>query len=133
MSVFKRLGTKLKELSPAAIREIIAAIIILCLAIALSFPQYKQDREKAKLQKETQKVHTFFDSSTPQLQGMDSAMLEEASGFLKNTSALSLIVIRNSKVVCEKYYRDEASTNIFSITKSIISALTGIAIREGCR
>lgn len=43
MTLFKRISSNLKDLSPAAIREIIVVLIILCLAIALSIPQYRED------------------------------------------------------------------------------------------
>lgn len=131
MSAFNSLGRKFKDLSPAAIREIIAVVVLLCLAIALSFPQFIEDRKKEKIQKEAQQTDSFFDSSTPREQGMDPDIIEEASKHLQNTSALSLTIIRNGKIVCDKYYGKEGSNNIFSITKSFISALTGIAIREG--
>jgi flagellar basal body-associated protein FliL len=62
MSAFNKFGKRLKDLSPAAIREIIVVIVILCLAIALSFPQFMEDSKKAKLQKETQQ--TVLESST---------------------------------------------------------------------
>ena len=63
MSAFKKPGRKFKDLSPAAKREIIVAAILLCLSIALSFPQFINDREKAKLQKETQQVNITIDKS----------------------------------------------------------------------
>lgn len=130
MSAFKKLGRKFKDLSPAAIREIIVVVVILCLSVALSFPQFIEDREKAKVQKEMQ-ANKGFEIALPQDQGMDPARLEEVCNYLDNSSILSLIVIRNKKIVYEKFYSSEGSNNVFSITKSIISALTGIAIREG--
>ena len=62
MTIFIRLGRKLKDLSPATIREIIAVAVILCLAVALSFPQFMDDREKVKIQKEIQQSKTIFES-----------------------------------------------------------------------
>lgn len=131
MSAFNRLGRKFRDLSPAVIREIIVIVVILCLATALSIPQFLDDRKMEKIQKEAQQVNTFFERSTPQEQGMDPAIIEEASKSLQNSSALSLIIIRNGKVVYDKSYGNDGSNNIFSITKSFLSALTGIAIREG--
>lgn len=131
MSAFKKLGRKFMDLSPKAIREIIIAFVILCLAAALSFPQFLEDRKDAKVQKETLQSDTILKSTAPEEQGMDSALLKEAAKSLEKTSAVSLIVIRNRNIVYEKYFGNEGSNNIFSITKSFISALTGIAIREG--
>ncbi len=47
---------------------------------------------------------------------------------------LSLVVVRHGKLVFERYYhhwRAEDRVNVKSATKSIISALVGIALREG--
>jgi hypothetical protein len=52
----KRCGIlkRLKELSPAAKREIIVIIIILIISVALSIPQYIKDRKAADRQKNDQ-------------------------------------------------------------------------------
>ena len=61
MAALKRFGFKFKDLSPAAIREIIAVFVILCLAIALSLPEFIRDREKAEFQKESLQSDKNFD------------------------------------------------------------------------
>lgn len=61
MTLFKRLGVYLKDLSPAAIREIIVVVIILCLSIVLSLPQYREDLEAKKVWDLTEKVHESAD------------------------------------------------------------------------
>jgi len=131
MSAFKKLGKKFKDLSPAAIREIIVVIVILCLSVAISTPQFFEDRKKAEIQMKVLLESKGFEIASPQKQGMDPAMFEEAYKLLENSSILSLTVIRNEKIVCEKYYSTESRNNVYSITKSIISALIGVAIREG--
>ena len=49
-------------------------------------------------------------------------------------NAHSLLIIRNGKIIDETYffpYQKDDMINIHSCTKSIISALVGIAIEEG--
>jgi len=55
MTLFKRIGANLKNLSPAAIREIIVVLIILCLSIALSIPQYREDVEAKRIWEQMEK------------------------------------------------------------------------------
>jgi CubicO group peptidase (beta-lactamase class C family) len=72
--------------------------------------------------------------STPEEQGMDSKVLATAfSNFQKYSGVYSLLVMRNGKIVAEQYYNGknkDSYTNIASISKSFISALTGIALKE---
>lgn len=71
--------------------------------------------------------------STPEDQGMDSARLKQAGAALGRTAACSFIVVRHGVIVYEKYYNQSKKNdcnNVYSVTKSFISALTGIAIRE---
>jgi CubicO group peptidase (beta-lactamase class C family) len=44
---------------------------------------------------------------------------------------MSLIVLRNGKIVYEKYYDAKGANNVYSVTKSFMSALIGIAISKG--
>jgi CubicO group peptidase (beta-lactamase class C family) len=74
-------------------------------------------------------------ASTPDKQGMDPAVLTKADEriTLNYPNIYSLLVVRHGYLVYEKYYqgmgRDNAN-QIYSVTKSVMSALTGIAIRE---
>ncbi len=75
-------------------------------------------------------------SSTPEAQGMDSAllakMLEEISS--NNTRIHSLLVIRNGYMLAEAYfhpYQRDTKMHIQSVTKSVIGMLVGKAIQEG--
>jgi CubicO group peptidase (beta-lactamase class C family) len=73
--------------------------------------------------------------STPAAEGLDAAMLEEAAttlGDLPNT--WSFLVIRNDKLVFERYFHGSAknqSNNVHSASKSIWGAAIGIAIHKG--
>jgi CubicO group peptidase (beta-lactamase class C family) len=77
----------------------------------------------------------MWDWSTPQAQGMNPDILDsafvraEAAGFVDG-----LLVIRNGFIVAEEYYNgyDEFRPhNIMSVSKSFLSAITGIALHRG--
>jgi CubicO group peptidase (beta-lactamase class C family) len=72
--------------------------------------------------------------STPEQQQMDSAPIQAAQAYLESRfpTCYSLLVPRHGYLVSEKYFSPSAAqaNNIKSISKSILSALTGIAIRE---
>jgi CubicO group peptidase (beta-lactamase class C family) len=74
-----------------------------------------------------------WQNSTPEAQGMDSAllaqMLEDISA--KETSIYSVLVIRNGYMVTEAYfhpYTRDTKMHIQSVTKSVIGMLVGRAI-----
>jgi hypothetical protein len=60
---FKGILIRLNNLSPAAIREIIVIIIILCISIALSLPQLKEDLDKAKFLNESGSVNQLMETT----------------------------------------------------------------------
>jgi CubicO group peptidase (beta-lactamase class C family) len=75
-------------------------------------------------------------SSTPEMQGMDSAKLLIADEFIQNrlSDAFSLLVVKNGYLVFEKYYSwgsPEKYAVVHSVTKSVTSALIGIALDKG--
>jgi CubicO group peptidase (beta-lactamase class C family) len=75
-------------------------------------------------------------SSTPEMQGMDSARLLIADEFIQNRlpDAFSLLVVKNGYLVFEKYYSwgsPEKYAVVHSVTKSVTSALIGIAMDKG--
>jgi CubicO group peptidase (beta-lactamase class C family) len=66
---------------------------------------------------------------------MDGGLLANADGYARTQMPFlhSLLVVRNNYLVFEKYYQGYNSTtanNVQSITKSVVSILTGIALRE---
>jgi len=74
-------------------------------------------------------------TSTPEEQGMSSEMLStafaqgESRGFVD-----CILVIRNGYIVGERYYNGfgkDTPHNVKSVSKSFLSAMTGIAIRDG--
>jgi CubicO group peptidase (beta-lactamase class C family) len=76
-----------------------------------------------------------WSTSTLEQQGMDAEILSDADERINinYTNVYSLLVIRHGYLVYEKYYHgmNENSANpVYSVTKSVMSALTGIALRE---
>lgn len=74
--------------------------------------------------------------AAPADMGMDATLLERAAAVheVLFPSGYSLIVIRNGHIVLERYLNGadpDFVPHIFSITKTVMSALTGIAIGEG--
>ncbi len=74
-------------------------------------------------------------TSTPAKQGFDTELLNTALDEAENRPSIySVLVIRNGYIVAERYYRgysEDSSFNIRSVSKSYLSAMTGIAIEEG--
>lgn len=74
--------------------------------------------------------------AAPETQGLDPARLDEASQFVAANypTRYSLLIVRNGYLVFEKYYNGSyalQANNIKSMSKSVLSVLTGIAIQEG--
>lgn len=73
--------------------------------------------------------------SSPELQGMDSQLLNQA--FIQGEDrgyVDCILVIRNGYIVAEKYYNGydkDIAHNVKSVSKSFLSALTGIALKDG--
>jgi CubicO group peptidase (beta-lactamase class C family) len=79
---------------------------------------------------------TGWRTSTPEQQGVDSQGLLNALQHVQDTgiNLHSIMVIRNGYVVLEAYnqpYTAEHKFGIYSVTKSVTGALTGIALHEG--
>jgi len=76
-----------------------------------------------------------WNTSTPEEQGLDSKFLSDADKRIHDNypNVYSLLVVRHGYLVYEKYYQGSSSKSynqVYSVTKSVMSALTGIAIRE---
>ncbi|MCA9921666.1 MAG: serine hydrolase [Anaerolineales bacterium] len=77
-----------------------------------------------------------WEVSTPAEEGLDSDLVAEmyleAAGL---ETIYSLLVFKNGKLIAEDYFHvgsADQQVNIHSVTKSINSALVGIALEEGC-
>ncbi len=76
----------------------------------------------------------YWPTSTPEEQGMDSAELDQINLF----GFHSLVALRHGTIVYEEYYSGTAYVHtreskhvLWSVTKSFVSALIGIAIEKG--
>ena len=74
--------------------------------------------------------------STPEEQGLDPDLVKRLYfNASQLETAYSLLVFKNGYLVAEDYFnigRPELQVNIHSVTKSINSALVGIALEQGC-
>lgn len=98
---------------------------ILCLIILLlSSPSYARDRDRPQWLKQSPSDHK-----------LDRSLLERAFERARELAPLnSLIVARDKTIVAEQYYRGmepNGRANIKSASKSLISALVGIALKRG--
>lgn len=76
-----------------------------------------------------------WSKSTPEKQGLDEQQFTRIVTRIKDNypNVYSLLVIKNGFLVFEEYYNGAAKISynpVYSVTKSVMSALTGIAIRE---
>ena len=82
-----------------------------------------------------QEVSFDWPVSTPSEQGMDNNVLEEAlTEASRRTFVRSLLVVRNGFLVAEAYFsggHQHGFASTYSVTKSITSALVGLALYEG--
>jgi CubicO group peptidase (beta-lactamase class C family) len=73
--------------------------------------------------------------SSPELQGMDSQLLNQALIQGESRGYVDcILVIKNGYIVAERYYNGydkQIAHNVKSVSKSFLSALTGIALRDG--
>ena len=74
--------------------------------------------------------------AAPDEQGMDAALLRQMLEAIdeQNLNINSVVVVHNGYIVTEKYYppyEQDTLREIYSVTKSVVSALIGIAIQEG--
>jgi CubicO group peptidase (beta-lactamase class C family) len=75
-------------------------------------------------------------TAPPKAEGMDPAVLATIAG---NVSSLhpevrSVLVVRHGYLVYERYWQGRTASdgdNTYSVTKSVVSALVGIALGEG--
>ena len=74
--------------------------------------------------------------AAPEEQGMDAALLGQMLDAIDEQylNIDSVVVVHNDRIVAERYYspyKKDTPHEVYSITKSVVSALIGIAIQEG--
>jgi CubicO group peptidase (beta-lactamase class C family) len=110
-------------------------LVLLAGFAALAFGDRGQARANQS-QQAPGKEDFEWQESTPGQQGIDEAELSKIDPFVRQNypNIYSVLIVRHGRLVYEQYYqgRNRASdTPVFSVTKSLISALIGIALREG--
>ena len=73
-------------------------------------------------------------TSTPEAQGLDSAVLADMLTYVPNAHIDSVLVIRHGYMVLDVYahpYRADVARNLRSVSKAFTGALVGIAIKQG--
>lgn len=77
-----------------------------------------------------------WEVSTPEDQGLDPKLVARLYLDAEEVVTIrSLLVIKNGKLIAERYFHDgsvDALDRVQSVTKSVTSALVGIAIEHGC-
>lgn len=112
------------------VREIIAILAILALSVALNISGFNADIQKIK----DIDAADGWKTSVPAAEGLDGKLVEDAASLVGKTDTESFLVVYRGKIVFEKYSREFdrfTSFKAFSVTKSVISALVGIAIDKG--
>ncbi len=77
-----------------------------------------------------------WETQDPSVLGMNPVILSNVDSMIraKYTNLDGILVLRKGHIVYEKYYHrknEDSRHNLASVTKSVISALTGIAIDKG--
>lgn len=102
--------------------------VLVALCIPLSCHKDINSIEDAHLFNQT------WETSSPTAQGFDSLQLESAFEAAEQTGFMdALLVISNGYIIAEKYfnaYSMHMSHNVKSVSKSFLSAMTGIALQE---
>jgi CubicO group peptidase (beta-lactamase class C family) len=84
---------------------------------------------------EPEQEQPLWTLSTPQAQGMNAQLLDSASTKAETSGFIDgLVVIRNGFLVAETYYNGFDKTrphNVMSVSKSFLSAITGLALDQG--
>jgi CubicO group peptidase (beta-lactamase class C family) len=81
-------------------------------------------------------AHQEWQESTPEAQGVNSSQLAQILKYVEHEhkGLNSLLIIRHGYLILEVYYppyTKETNHNLNSVTKSVVSALVGIAIEKG--
>jgi CubicO group peptidase (beta-lactamase class C family) len=110
--------------------------VVLVAVVALSGCQETKIRSVEKSPQANEAAIFTWKESGPKDQGMNEELLNQIDeDVTRNYAKLySLLVVKNGSIVYEKYYHyknKDTYTNVFSVTKSIVSALTGIALQKG--
>lgn len=110
---------------------------IVCAALLLSYPAFSaaQTATASPPAFTPQALDDGLIISTPEAEGIDAAALADIYAQAQNMTYIqSLLVLRHGKLVAERYfngYTVYAADSVKSVSKSILSALVGIALHQG--
>lgn len=110
--------------------------VVLVTAVVLAGCQVKESLSGETSPQTNEGANFTWKESRPKDQGMNEELLNQIDADVtKNNAKLnSLLIVRNDRIVYEKYYHNknkDSYTPVFSVTKSVVSALTGIALQKG--
>ena len=109
---------------------------IFCILIFFFLAFFTEDAVCEQPKKREYWPTSGWKTSAPEQQGMDSSKLLIADEFIQNRlpDTFSLLIVKNGYLVFEKYYSwgsAEKIAVVHSVTKSVTSALIGIALDKG--
>ncbi|MFN2144374.1 MAG: serine hydrolase domain-containing protein [Anaerolineales bacterium] len=114
---------------------LILLIVVLILAVLTACRSRLSAAELAAVDY-TPVTTNLWPVSTPEAQGLDPDLVANLYyNAAQLETAYSLLVFKNGFLIAEDYFhigKPDLQVNIHSVTKSINSALVGIAIEEGC-
>ena len=100
--------------------------LLLCIGILSLLPECNRESPDIPF------VPYTWEFSTPGEAGMNKQILDSAFNFASQKDYIDgLLVVRNGKIVAEEYYNGftkDHPHNIMSVSKSMLSAITGIAL-----
>lgn len=117
-------------------KKVVFLTLVLCIGLfSCTGNTQKATGHHDDLKQPNQKTGTYPEAAAPEEQGIDSGILLKMMQKVKKEQyhIRSIIMIRNHKLVFESYifpYNRDIPHNTKSASKSIISALVGIALRE---
>ena len=122
--------------SMISVLVLVALILSACQPIMLQNSVMPSTAAQSPGQGSTDAEVSGWPISTPEEQGVDSEKLLGALDFIRDEQipVHSLLVMRDGKIVLDAYmhpYSPDTRHQIYSVTKSVLSALVGIAIEQG--
>ena len=135
-------GTQARKRGLSSTRRYAAALLRTLPIVALVITLFgcatdRITREETEAQPQRHAARQLQAHTSPEAQGIDSRDLVEVLERARhgNIDLHSLIVARRGMIVAQLYvppYGPDTLHNVKSVTKSVLSALTGVAVERGC-
>jgi CubicO group peptidase (beta-lactamase class C family) len=118
------------------ISKLLTEVVIILLTLVACTPSISNTKTAFKVTKRDYWPTKEWKNSIPEKQTMNSNKLIEMDNYIKQKLPFirSVLVVKNGYLVFEKYYQHYSKKDHFVIcsdTKTVTSALIGIAIKEG--